>query len=203
MPRWLVFWTLCVQGIQHSIRCQVSLLIVDSYSERCWALITPPKTAPHQQSPPSLLQSPHSKLPHPGKVYCLPLPHYSIHSGSPGRGLQVSSLQPAPSRRLSCSTSLWAELPRNFQFSRSVPCHHSCCSRNRVMGFLFGFQPPRRAIPFPIGYSLCPTVATRASGLGEGKHLIGTAESPNSSHGWEKSAAAALSSRDLFLIGAS
>ena len=128
-----------------------------------------------------------------------PSPHYSIHSGSPGRCLQVSSLQPAPSPGLSCSSCLWARQPRNFQFSRSDPCHHSCCSRNQVMGFLFGFWPPEDTrLPCSL-FTVPRDCQIRASGLGEGKHLIVTSESPKQ-FTWlgEESAAAALSSRDLF-----
>lgn len=124
-----------------------------------------------------------------------PSPHYSIHSESPGRCLQVSNRQPAPSPRLSCSSSLWATQPQNFQFSRSVPCHHSCCPRNQVMGL----QPPRgHSLPCWL-FTVPRGCQIRASGLGEGRHLIVTTESPKQLT-WlgEESAAAALSSRDLF-----
>ena len=179
-------------------------MIVDSYSERCWALITPPKQRPlpansHYSLSLSLLIA---NYPTWVRFIAYPSPHYSIRSGSPGRYLQVSNLQPAPSPGLFCSTSLWAGLPQNLQFSRSVPCHHSCCPRNRVMGFLFGFWPPEDTL-LPCGLFTVPHCCQiRASCLGEGKHLTVTTGSPKQ-FTWlgEESPAAALSSRDLFPRG--
>ena len=67
------------------------------------------------------------------------------------------------------------------------------------MGFLFGFWPPEDThLPCSL-FTVPRDCQIRASGLGEGKHLIVTSESPKQ-FTWlgEESAAAALSSRDLF-----
>ena len=136
-------------------------MIVDSYSERCWALITPPKTAPPtcQQSLLCLLKSPHSKLPHLGKVYCLSLPPTTASAPEAQEDTCKSPISNPPPHPGFLAQPLFGQGgPRTCSSLDAFPATTAAAPETELWVSCLA-SGPQRTLSFPVGYSLCPTVA--------------------------------------------